>query len=277
MIISLEYHYTKGDRTMCENKVQGQENTIVTAKEIQTILKDFRIGKKPLAKLLGWGETTIIRYIEGDIPTAEYSNKLKNIVEDPIYYYELLLENKDNLTNVAYRKTMQAVLEKMTDRKINLIAQYMIYYTQGDLSPGYTQWLLYYAQGFSMALFDKELFEEDYYVNSENAPFIRLYNSMKKHGVNLFEVPLNRLTENEKSLINKILDTFSWYGPKTLKALSAFEKSNYRVSRDKEGRRIISKDLIKSQFKDIIALYGIKGLNDIHKYPDSRFFDLKGI
>lgn len=271
------YHYTKGDRTMCENKMLSQENIIVTAKEIQTILKDFRIGKKPLAKLLGWGETTIIRYIEGDIPTAEYSNKLKNIVEDPVYYYELLLDNKDNLTNVAFRKTMQAVLEKMTERKINLIAQYMIYYTQGDLSPGYTQWLLYYAQGFSMALFDRELFEDDYYVNTENAPYISLYNSMKKHGVNLFEVPLNRLAEHEKSLINKILDTFCWYGPKTLKALSAFEKSNYRVSRDKEGRRIISKDLIKSQFKDILALYGIRGLNDIHKYPDSRFFDLKGI
>ncbi len=277
MTETLGGHCTKGDKTMCENKVLSQENAIVTAKEIQTILKDFRIGKKPLAKLLGWGETTIIRYIEGDIPTAEYSNKLKNIVEDPIYYYELLLESKDNLTNVAYRKTLQAVMEKMTERKINLIAQYMIYYTQGDLSPGYTQWLLYYAQGFSMALFDKELFEDDYYVNTENAPYVKLYNSMKKHGVNLFEVPINRLTENEKNLIVKILETFSWYGPKTLKALSAFEKSNYRISRDKEGRRIISKDLIKSQFKDVVALYGIKGLNDIHKYPDSRFFDLKGI
>lgn len=262
---------------MSENKMLSQENAIVTANEICAILKDFRIGKKPLAKLLGWGETTIIRYIEGDVPTAEYSSKLKNIVEDPVYYYELLLANKENLTSVAYRKTLQAVLEKMTERKINLIAQYMIFYTQGDISPGYTQWLLYYAQGFYMALYDKELFEDDYNVNSENAPYIQLYGSMRKHGINIFEVPVNRLSENEKNLINKVLDTFCWYGPRTLKALSSFEKSNYRISRDKEGRRIISKDLIKNQFKDILALYGIRSINDIHKYPDSKFLDLKGI
>lgn len=262
---------------MSENKVQSQENSIVTANEIHTILKDFRIGKKPLAKLLGWGETTIIRYIEGDVPTAEYSGKLRSIVEDPIYYYELLLENKSNLTNVAYRKTMQAVMEKMTEQKINLIAQYMIYYTQGDISPGYTQWLLYYSQGFYLALYDKELFEDEYNVNAENAPYVPLYDSMKQHGINIFEVPVNRLSENEKNLINKILDTFCWYGPKTLKALSAFERSNYRISRDKEGRKIIAKELIKNQFKDILALYGIRNINDIHKYPDSRFLDLKGI
>jgi len=274
---SLGENYTKGDKTMSENKVQSQENAIVTSGEIRTILQDFCIGKKPLAKLLGWGETTIIRYIEGDVPTAEYSGKLKSIVEDPVYYYELLLENKDNLNNVAYRKTMQAVLEKMTERKINLIAQYMIYYTQGDLSPGYTQWLLYYAQGFFLALYERELFEDEFSVNGENAPYISLYNSMKKHGINIFEVPVNRLSELEKNLINKVLDTFCWYGPKALKVLAAYERTNYRISRNKDGQRIIAKELIKSQFKDIMTLYGIRSLNEIHKYPDGKFMEIKGI
>lgn len=261
---------------MNENNLQNNGISIVTTEEIKTILNDFRIGKKPLAKLLGWGETTIIRYIEGDIPTAEYSNKLKTIVKEPAYYYELLLENKDNLTNVAFRKSLQAVLEKMTEKKIELISQYMIYNCHGDLSPTYTQWLLYYAQAFSLALFDKELFEEDYNVNAENAPFIRIYNSMKKHGVNSFEVSPYRLKEEDRKLIDKIIDTFSWYGPKTLKVLTSFERANFKISRDKEGRKIISKDTIKNHFKEIMSQYDIHNINEINKYPDRKFKELRG-
>ena len=47
---------------------------VITVDEIKQILDEYCIGKKPLAKLLGWGETTIIRYMEGDIPTNEYSS-----------------------------------------------------------------------------------------------------------------------------------------------------------------------------------------------------------
>jgi hypothetical protein len=59
------------------NRVEIGNEAIITADEIKLILDRYRIGKKPLAKLLGWGETTIIRYMEGDIPTNEYSNKLR--------------------------------------------------------------------------------------------------------------------------------------------------------------------------------------------------------
>ncbi len=262
---------------MKENNLQNNANSIVTANEIRTILSDFRIGKKPLAKLLGWGETTIIRYIEGDIPTAEYSNKLKTIAQEPAYYYELLLENKDNLTNVAFRKSMQAVLEKLTEKKINLIAQFMIYFSQGDMSPSYIQWLLYYSQGFSLALFEKELFEDDYSVNQENAPYYQLYTSMKKHGVNVFEVPEERLAEEEKNLIHKILDTFCWYGPKAIKFLTSSERSNFKISRDKEGRRIISKETVKNYFKELLVQYDIHSVDDINNYPDRWFMQLKGM
>lgn len=262
---------------MNENNLQNNANSIVTANEIRTILSDFRIGKKPLAKLLGWGETTIIRYIEGDIPTAEYSNKLKTIAEEPAYYYELLLENKENLTNVAFRKSMQAVLEKLTEKKINLIAQFMVYFCQGDVSPGYIQWLLYYSQGFSLALYDKELFEDDYNVNQENAPYYPLYSSMKKHGVNVFKVPEERLTQEEQNLIQKILDTFCWYGPKALGNLTAAERSSFKISRDKEGRKIISKEMIKNYFKELLIQYDIHSVNDINNYPDTRFMQLKGV
>lgn len=259
------------------NNLQNNANSIVTTEEIKTILHDFRIGKKPLAKLLGWGETTIIRYIEGDVPTTEYSNKLKTIVMEPAYYYKLLLENKDNLTNVAFRKSLQAVLEKMTEKKIDLITQYIIFNCHGDLSPAFAQWLLYYSQAFSLALYDKELFEEDYLVNQEGAPYIQVYNNLKKHGMNCFEVSPNRLKEEERKLIDKVIDTFCWYGPKTLKVLTSFERASFKISRDKEGRKIISKDMIKNHFKEILRQYDIHSISEINNYPDKKFKELKAM
>ena len=95
---------SRGKTNRCE-----QESTIST-EEVKCILLDYNIGKKPLAKLLGWGETTIIRYIEGDIPTCEYSQKLLQIKEDPNYYYDILLKNQDKLTTVAFKKSKKQYL-----------------------------------------------------------------------------------------------------------------------------------------------------------------------
>ena len=58
---------------MINNRYELLNDEVITVDEIRQILESYRIGKKPLAKLLGWGETTIIRYMEGDIPTSEYS------------------------------------------------------------------------------------------------------------------------------------------------------------------------------------------------------------
>jgi hypothetical protein len=273
--IEWESHYTERDKTMKDNKLQNNANSIVTANEIRSILSDFRIGKKPLAKLLGWGETTIIRYIEGDIPTTEYSNKLRAIAEEPAYYYELLLKNRENLTNVAFRKSKKAVLEKLMEKKINLVAQQIITAFEGDISPGYIQCLLYYSQAFSLALYDKELFEDDYSVNQSNMPYIKLYESMRKHGINVLEMPDGKLSEEEQYLIDNIIEIHSWYGSKALKGLIQLERANYRISRDKEGRRIIAKEIIKNYFKDILHHYEIKSIKDIGKYTDRRIKEMK--
>ena len=265
----------KGMKDMKVEKQQNTANTIITVIEIRAILNNFRIGKKPLAKLLGWGETTIIRYIEGDIPTTEYSNKLRTIADEPAYYYQLLIMHKDNITDVAFNKSMKAVLEKMMESKISLIAQHMIYICEGDVSPSYIQWLLYYAQAFSLALYDKELLEDEYLVNQDNIPFIKIYDSMKNHGVNILQMPVGRLTGEEINLINKVVESFTWYGPKALKPLISNERIKLRISRDKAGNRIIAKDTIKNYFKDILIEYNINNLDEINNYPDKRVKELK--
>ena len=54
---------------------------IITIKEILEILEKYNIGKKPLSLVLGWGEITIIRYLEGQIPDQFHSELLLKINE----------------------------------------------------------------------------------------------------------------------------------------------------------------------------------------------------
>ena len=259
----------KGNRYVTDSEV------IITSDEIKMILDRYRIGKKPLAKLLGWGETTIIRYMEGDIPTNEYSNKLKVILNDPEFYYDLLIKRKECLTGVAYKKSRQAVLSKIMSSKIYAVAYYIVNKSNAEICASYIQYLLYYVQAFSLALYDREAFPEEYSINNEHVPYPKLYDSMKRCGIHTLELNEDFLTEEEKELVDAVFDSYTWFGPRALVALTAFERSMIKISRDKYNNKIISKDTIKAYFKEILAQYHITGMKEIFHYPDRRLQDIK--
>jgi hypothetical protein len=247
----------------------------ITTEEIKLILDQYRIGKKPLAKLLGWGETTIIRYMEGDVPTNEYSNKLRIILEDPEYYYELLCKKKECLTGVAYKKSKNAAMTKIMATKIYVVAYYIVNRCNADVCAGCIQYLLYYAQAFSLALYDKELFHEEFCINTEQKPYLKLYEGMHQCGIHTLEGVEEYLTAEEKELINQVADGLCWYGSKALEAMITLEKSMIKISRDKYNNKIISKENLKAYFKDIVNKYQIENIKSIHNYPDQRFAEIK--
>jgi hypothetical protein len=260
---------------MKTNRYDIENEGIISGDEIKLILDRYRIGKKPLAKLLGWGETTIIRYMEGDIPTSEYSNKLKAILEDPEFYYDLLLRRKDCLTNVAFKKSKKASLTKIMSSKIYAVAYYIVNKSDGEVCASYIQFLLYYCQAFSLAFYEKELFQEECGLNSELIPYSKLYDSMKRCGIHTLEMGEEYLTEEEKELVAAVQDSFSWYGPKAFQAMLNYEKSLLKISRDKYNNKIISKDTIKVYFKNILDKYNITNVKEIGKYPDQRILDIR--
>lgn len=260
---------------MKSSRLDMESAEVITGDEIKLILDRYRIGKKPLAKLLGWGETTIIRYMEGDIPTSEYSNKLKTILEDPEYYFDLLCKRRDCLTNVAFKKSKKAALTKIMGSKIYAIAYYIVNKTEGEICASYIQFLLYYIQAFSLALYDKEIFVEEYIINNEMIPYMKLYEGMKRCGIHTLEMGEDILTDEEKELVDEIQDNFSWYGPKAYQTILNLEKSVLKVSRDKYNNKIISKDALKTYFKEMLEKYEITCIKEIGKYPDLRMMDIK--
>jgi uncharacterized phage-associated protein len=251
------------------------QDNIITSEEIRLILDRYRIGKKPLAKLLGWGETTIIRYMDGDIPTSEYSNKLYTIMNFPEYYYDLLQKRKDCLTSVAYRKSKNAVIGYIMSSKIYAVAYYIINRSNADISARYLQYLLYYGQVFSLTLKDKELFQEECSVNSDYIPYWKLYEGMKQSGIRTLEFKEEYLTPEERELIDTVYNSFTWYGPRALQAFAIYDKPNMKISRDQYNNRIFSKETLKAYYKGILERYQMESIKDITRFPEIRMQELK--
>ena len=248
---------------------------VISTDDIKSILDRYHIGKKPLAKLLGWGETTIIRYIEGDIPSREYSSKLNMLLEEPVYYYHLLTERKDYITDVAYRKSRRAVLSRIMSSKIYAMAYYFINKSNGEISAEFIQYLLYYCQAFSLSLYDQEIFQEDFIVDSKGKPYPKLYKSLKANGISTIDIKDYGMADNDIKIMEAVYFAFSWYGPRALQNLVEYEKPFLRLSYDENDNRIISKDTIRAYFRDLVYQYNIHNAGDIYKYPDRRLRSIK--
>lgn len=247
-------------------KIAG--DNLITAEEVQEILLDYNIGKKPLAKLLGWGETTIIRYIEGDIPTGEYAGKLKMIKEEPNFYYDILLKNQDKLTNVAFKKSKKAVLSILMKSKQKLIAQYIINRADGEITASRVQYILYYSQILSLVLTGKELFEEESRENYVDFPYQILYENMRKNGIRMIDINMDFLNKKERDIIDCAFDTFEWYGTKSIRAMHAIEMMDY--SEEKSSEYIMTIEKMKKEYKRIFEKYNVAHIKDFSLYVHKR-------
>ncbi len=131
-----------------------KEEGLILNSEIEKILNMYKIGKKPLAKLLGWSEVTIIRYLNGETPSRLYSDELYRILESPEYMEKLLLKNKENITEKAFNSCIKALKNKDNELEINLIAKYII--QKVDITPLALEKLLYYCQSFYLVFLEKK-------------------------------------------------------------------------------------------------------------------------
>ena len=83
-----------------------KHHSIISLENILELSEKYGIGKRPLSLLLGWGEMTLSRYCDGDIPTKQYSAILQQLYDDPSYYRGLLETHKKNLkSDLAYERS----------------------------------------------------------------------------------------------------------------------------------------------------------------------------
>ncbi len=246
----------------------GQD--VISLEELNELLSRYAIGKKPLAALLGWGATTVLRYGSGVCPAGEYGAHLKKLYDEPLFYLEVLEENKDRLTPVAYKKSKNAVILHLTSSKLWCGVQYLIERAKGDISPMRVVMTLYYAQAFSLGLTDKALFAEECVLSLTGMPYAHYYEQLILTGVKQGISSQGLFTEEEEIFLDAAYRMLLWYGPAELLHIFSAEKKYLRISRMEGGGKKIKNAAIGGFFKKVVQGYKITCPEEFNLYFAER-------
>lgn len=270
------------DRNVQEIDEQYRETEgIVTVKDIERLMKLYKIGKGPLSLALGFGEVTIPRYLEGQIPSKEYSDIIKSALSSPAFMREKLAGNREKLTDAAYKKAMAAaegleVLFCVSEKMLGVIA--CIFEELEEVTPLMLQKLLYFIQGIYSALYGKPLFEEDCraWVHGPVYPEVYTlfrdfkYNPIDDVRFGLLKGTDDVLTEEERDVIDRVVNTFGIYGGKVLERITHNEgpwKSARKGCGDQvPSSELVSKDSIRKYYESVNEVYGVGSEEGVREY-----------
>ncbi len=238
-----------------------------TTKELLLLMMQrYEIGKKPLSRLLGWGDTTVMRYLDGVEPNREFAARIEGLAENPWEYAEVLEKNKDKLTEVAYRKSWQAVQREIFCDRSTEAMQYVVALAEGDIAPYRVMMVLYYAQVCSMVLRGQPLFEEEAdFSPGQPLVYPRLYGQMREYGLKIMQPETGSFTTEEQTYLKQVYQVLNGYSPNALKALHAREKKRIRRHLKSEADHI-SAEVLKVQYENGFRKSGVETPEDLKKY-----------
>lgn len=257
---------------------------LINISEIESILERYNIGKRPLSLLLNWGELTLTRYLDGDIPTKQYSDTLKRILTDTKYMVEILETGKENISDRAYKLCKESIEKIRTNtingsEKVDSAVKYFILRCV-DITPLALQKLLYYTQGFYKAFNGVYLFENDCEAWIHGPVYKNVYDKYKTHGFNPIEEDARdyenfELSEIEIEMLDSIVMNFGCYSGKVLEKMTHLE-TPWRDARKGLGENepsniIIKKEAIAGYFTEIKAKYNMLNYSDIKDYSVDLF------
>lgn len=276
------------DEIMDYNNKKFQEayktlNDIITKEEIEIIMNEYDIGKRPLSLVLGLGEVTIARYFEGYIPSKENSKILKEILNDPKKYYLYLQSNKNKISNIAYKKSLSKVEvllgikdqnTKLEDKEIENVSKYIE--NKIDVSPKLLQKLLYYVQMFAAIFNDTTPFSSKCSAWNHGPVFGKIYYQYKEYGYHLIEESEDENIELDpelKEVVDAVIKYFGIYGANTLEYFTHQEDPWIKAINSEN--KIIEKSDIKEYGEKIIKEYNINSPKEIYKYSEAMFDKFK--
>ncbi|MGL4820151.1 MAG: type II TA system antitoxin MqsA family protein [Bacilli bacterium] len=265
------------------NDAYRKAEDIITIPEIKIVLDRYKIGKRPLSLVLGWGEGTLTRYLNGDIPTKQYSQTLRKLTADPKFLMELLEENKEKVSESTYLNCKQSIHNLLGEsaancatnqNKIDSAAQYLLYKSE-EITPLALQKLLYFSQGFNRIVNDTFLFEDDCEAGIHGPVYRMVYERYRQYGYDPIEEKrldynFDLLSESEKELLDCVVNTFGCYSGKVLERITQIE-SPWRQAREGLGMnedtdKIITKESIEGYFYDVKGKYRMVNVADMKDY-----------
>ena len=192
---------------------------IVTIDDIEKLMKIYKIGKAPLSLALGFGEVTITRYLDGQIPSKEYSEIIRKALTSPAFMKKMLDAHRDKIAVTAYNKAMQAADEVMNLFSVSekmLRAISYLFRELEEVTPLMLQKLLYFIQGIHLAFYGTSVFPEDCEAWVHGPVYREVYDLFRDFKYNPIEdvrfSVLNgtnvELSTDEKRVMDLVINTF---------------------------------------------------------------------
>lgn len=262
---------------------------IVSIDDIERLMKIYKIGKEPLSVALGFGKVTIPRYMEGQVPSKEYSNIIKKALSSPAFMREKLIENQSKMSDAAFRKSFEAAenmerLFSVSNKMLQAIAY--IFKELEEVTPLMLQKLLYFTQGIYSALNGRFMFKEDCmaWVHGPVYPEVyELFRDFKYNPIDdarfaLFEGAENDLTDEEKHVLDLVLKTFGMYGGKILEKITHNEEPWIEARKgyydNTPSREILPKERIMKYYMAVNQKYKIDTEDGLHSYINSKLSNI---
>lgn len=238
-----------------------------TTKELLLLMMQrYEIGKKPLSRLMGWGDTTVMRYLDGVEPNPEFFRRIEELAENPWRYARVLEQNKEKLTETAYRKTKKAVYREVFCDRSTEAMQYVVGLADGDIAPYRVMTVLYYAQVCSLVLRGLPLFEEEAdFSPGQPIVYPRLYQMMKQYGIRVFHPDISSFSTEEQEYLKQVYQVLNGYSPNALKALHVREKRRIRRHLKSEADRL-SMEVLKGQYENGFRKSAVMNPEDLRLY-----------
>lgn len=254
---------------------------LISIDDIEKLMKIYKIGKAPLSLALGFGEVTIPRYMEGQVPSKEYSDVIKAALASPEYMKQKLTENRDKLTDTAYKKAITATesiesLFSVSEKMLQVIA--CIFVKLEEVTPLMLQKLLYFIQGVYSALYGRPIFMEDCMAWIHGPVYPEVYDLFRDFKYNpiddarfaLLEGTADALTDEEKRVIGLVVNTFGIYGGKVLERITHNEKpwKEARKGYDDSvpSSELLPKERIMKYYMSVHEKYGIDKETGLRNY-----------
>jgi len=261
---------------------------LITVSEIQHILEKYNIGKRPLSALLGWGEVTLTRYLDGSIPTKQYSDRLHEILNNSNIMESILESNRASLVDAAYKKCKEAIekikVAEFTDlfleNKIDSVTKYLLL-NSFEITPLALQKLLYYAQGFNKVFNGKFLFRDDCQAWAHGPVYSEIYHRYKNFGYNPIDIAVSydesefNISNSEKEVLDTVIRNFGCYSGKILERMTHSEypwlATRNGLNDDTPSNETIEKNLIDHYFEQIKQKYNMLSTSDVRDYSKDLF------
>lgn len=259
-----------------------QIKDLVSVEDIEALMNIYNIGKAPLSLALGFGEITITRYLNGQYPSEEYSSIIRKALSSPDYMMECLDKYRNKIANTAYVKSYEAALQ--LKKILNSVSEKMlitisyIFEKTNEVTPLALQKLLYYIQALYMISYGKPLFDEECQAWLHGPVYEAVYNIFKNFKYNpiddrrfyIFKNKFQKLSEDEKRIIDLVLDSFGMYSGKTLEKLTHKEAPWSEAFNDVcicgYTNEIISKESIYNYFKEVSNSFNLNTESGINQY-----------